>query len=71
MAFSAGSSIGPRSGSCTETATVARRRTVAWDPQVQKALGLVTKAELLLRDPQAFMAAREAEGRMAVADPSN
>lgn len=48
----------------------ARRRTLAWDPQVQKALGLVTKAELLLRDPQAFMAAREAEGRMAVADPS-
>jgi carboxyl-terminal processing protease len=49
----------------------ARRRTLAWDPQVQKGLSLVTRAELLLRDPQAFMAAREAEGRIQPADPSS
>ena len=46
----------------------ARRRTLAWDAQVQKALALVTKAELLLRDPEAFVAEREAEGRLAAAD---
>lgn len=43
----------------------ARRRTLAWDPQVRKALELVPKAELLLRDPQRFMAEREAETRVA------
>jgi carboxyl-terminal processing protease len=48
----------------------ARRRTLAWDPQVQKALALAPKAEVLLRDPKAFIAAREAEGRMANADSS-
>jgi hypothetical protein len=47
----------------------ARRRTLAWDPQVQKALALVPKAEQLLRDPRAFIAAREAEGRLAAAQP--
>jgi carboxyl-terminal processing protease len=46
----------------------ARRRTLAWDAQVQKALALVSKAELLLRDAGAFVAEREAEGRMAAAD---
>lgn len=40
---------------------VSRRRTVAWDPQVQKALGLVPEARLLLTDPQAFIDAREDE----------
>jgi carboxyl-terminal processing protease len=48
----------------------ARRRTLAWDPQVQKALALAPKAEVLLRDPKAFIAAREAEGRMADAESS-
>ena len=43
----------------------AKRRSVAWDPQVQKALELVGKAELLLKDPQRFIAEREAEGRVA------
>ncbi len=42
-----------------------RRRTLAWDPQVRKALEVVGKAELLLRDPQRYVAEREAEGRLA------
>ena len=37
----------------------ARRRSIAWDPQVKKALELVPKAELLLRDPRTFVAERE------------
>jgi carboxyl-terminal processing protease len=45
----------------------ARRRTLAWDAQVQKALALVPKADLLLRDPRTFIASREAEGRLASA----
>jgi carboxyl-terminal processing protease len=40
-----------------------RRRTMAWDPQLQKALDLVPKAEELLRDPQRFVAERAAERR--------
>jgi carboxyl-terminal processing protease len=43
----------------------ARRRTLAWDPQVQKAMALVPRADQLLRDPRAFIAARESEGRLA------
>ena len=39
----------------------ARRRSVAWDPQVKKALELVPRAEQLLRDPQQFVAQRAAE----------
>ncbi len=39
----------------------ARRRTLAWDPQVQKALALVPRAEQLLKDPQRFIAQRTAE----------
>jgi len=39
----------------------ARKRTMAWDPQVQKALELAPKAAQLLRDPQQFVAEREAE----------
>jgi carboxyl-terminal processing protease len=38
----------------------ARRRTLAWDPQVQKALALVPRAEQLLKDPQRFIAERMA-----------
>ena len=41
----------------------ARRRSLAWDPQVRKALELVPKAELLLKDPQRFIAERTAELR--------
>jgi carboxyl-terminal processing protease len=43
----------------------ARRRGAAWDPQIQRAVALVPKAELLLRDPRRYVAEREAEGRMA------
>ncbi len=39
----------------------ARRRSMAWDPQVRKALELVPRAEQLLRDPQQFVAAFAAE----------
>ncbi len=43
----------------------ARRRSVSWDPQVRKALELVPKAELLLRDPKTFVAEREHDRRLA------
>jgi carboxyl-terminal processing protease len=43
----------------------ARRRSLAWDPQVKKALELVPRAELLLRDPKTYVAEREREGRLA------
>jgi carboxyl-terminal processing protease len=43
----------------------ARRRSTAWDPQVQKSLELVQRAELLLKDPQRFMVEKDAEGRVA------
>jgi hypothetical protein len=39
----------------------ARRRTMAWDPQVQKALELAPRAAQLLKDPQQFVAERAAE----------
>ncbi|HEX6737607.1 MAG TPA: hypothetical protein VF310_05040, partial [Vicinamibacteria bacterium] len=42
----------------------ARKRSLAWDPYVQKALGLVAKAELLVKDPQRFVTERDAEARM-------
>jgi carboxyl-terminal processing protease len=41
----------------------ARRRSMAWDPQVKKALELVPRAELLLRDPKSFVAVRERDRR--------
>jgi len=48
----------------------ARRRSLAWDPQVRKALELVPKAETLLKDPQRFIAERVAESRpVAVGKP--
>jgi carboxyl-terminal processing protease len=43
----------------------ARRRSVVWDPQVQRALELVPRAELLLGDPDGFVAERERERRLA------
>lgn len=43
----------------------ARRRSAAWDPQVRKALELIPRAELLLRDPATFVAERERERRVA------
>lgn len=38
----------------------ARRRTATWDPQIQKALEVIPQAHTLLRDPEAFLAARVA-----------
>lgn len=38
-----------------------RKRNLAWDPYVQKALALVAKAELLVKDPQRYVAERNAE----------
>jgi carboxyl-terminal processing protease len=43
----------------------ARKRSLAWDPQVRKALELVPRTELLLRDPERYMAERETERRLA------
>jgi carboxyl-terminal processing protease len=49
----------------------ARRRSLAWDPQVKKALDLIPRSELLLRDPQRYVADRETERRLAgVAAPA-
>jgi carboxyl-terminal processing protease len=47
----------------------ARKRTLAWDPQLQKALQLVPRAEQLLRDPARYVAEREAE-RQAGREPA-
>jgi len=43
----------------------ARRRSVAWDPQIRRALDLMPKADLLLHDAPGFIAARDAESRIA------
>jgi carboxyl-terminal processing protease len=43
----------------------ARKRTLAFDPQVKKALELAPRAERLLLDPQRYVAEREAERRLA------
>jgi len=49
----------------------ARRRSLAWDPQVKKALELIPRTELLLRDPQRYVADRDTERRLAgVAAPT-
>jgi carboxyl-terminal processing protease len=39
----------------------ARRRSVAWDVQLKKALEVMPRAEQLLREPRRYMAARESE----------
>jgi carboxyl-terminal processing protease len=43
----------------------ARRRSLAWDPQVRKALELVPRAQMLLQDPKTYVAERERERRLA------
>ena len=43
----------------------ARRRSIRWDPQVRRALELVPTAELLLGDPNGFVAQREQERQVA------
>jgi len=45
----------------------ARKRSLAWDPQVQRALELVPRAEQLLEDPSGYVAARVREGQVAKA----
>jgi carboxyl-terminal processing protease len=47
----------------------ARRRTVAWDPQVKKALEVIPRAELLLKDPRSYVQAREADRKVAEVVP--
>src|SRR5258707_310214 len=47
-----------------------RRRSMAWDPQVKKALELVPKSDLLLKDPQRFIAERVAENRPVAPAPA-
>jgi carboxyl-terminal processing protease len=39
----------------------ARRRSLAWDPQVKKALELIPRAEQLLKAPQSYVAQRRSE----------
>jgi len=45
----------------------ARKRSLAWDPQVQRALELVPRAEQLLEDPSGYVAARVRGGQVAKA----
>jgi carboxyl-terminal processing protease len=47
----------------------ARRRSLAWDPQVLKALELVPKAEQLLKDPVRFVAERQSTDAGTTARP--
>lgn len=49
----------------------ARRRSVQWDPQVQRALELVPRAELLIGDPNSFVAEREKDRQLADATPAD
>jgi carboxyl-terminal processing protease len=43
----------------------ARKKSVTWDPQVKRALELMGKADQLLKEPQRFVADRDAENRAA------
>ena len=47
----------------------ARRRSVSWDPQIKKALELVPRADVLLRDPKTFVAERAREKQATDAAP--
>ena len=49
----------------------ARRRSMAWDPQIKKALDLIPRADLLLRDPKTYVAERSREKRLADASAAN
>jgi carboxyl-terminal processing protease len=42
----------------------AKRRSVSWDPQMTKALELVPRAEVLMRDPKTFVAERAREKQL-------
>ena len=43
----------------------AKRRSITWDPQIKKALELMPRADLLLKDPKTYVAERTREKRMA------
>ena len=45
----------------------ARKRSVAWDPQLKRALELIPRAEMLLKDPQRYVAERASEQKLAAA----
>ena len=47
----------------------ARRRSVSWDPQIRKALELVPRAEVLMRDPKTFVAERARDKQLAESAP--
>ena len=49
----------------------ARRRSLVWDPQVKKGLELVPKSELLLKNPQQFIAERVAQAQPRPATTGN
>jgi len=49
----------------------ARRRSMAWDPQIKKALDLIPRADLLLRDPKTYVAERSREKRLADASAAS
>jgi carboxyl-terminal processing protease len=49
----------------------ARRRSVAWDPQIGKALALVPRAAMLIQDPKTYVAERERDRRLADAAASS
>ncbi|MFI5169216.1 MAG: S41 family peptidase, partial [Vicinamibacterales bacterium] len=42
----------------------AKRRSVSWDPQLKKALELIPRAEVLMRDPKTFVAERAREKQL-------
>jgi len=44
----------------------ARRKSMAWDPQVKKGLEVLGRAELLMKDPKRHMALRDSEGKLAM-----
>ena len=49
----------------------ARRRSMNWDPQIKKALELIPRADLLLKDPRTYVAERSREKRLADATATN
>jgi carboxyl-terminal processing protease len=46
-----------------------RKRSLAWDPQVRKALELIPKTEMLLENPQAYLAEHDSEQLATTAAP--
>ncbi len=44
----------------------ARRKSMAWDPQIKRALEAIPRAEVLLKDPKRYVAMRESETKVAL-----